>query len=349
MEPVRAAALAPKPIRPALSPQDIVCDCQGELDMADMDSQAVILIANEGGLFSMSAACHQWLVELGRNQHIEQAHFARVQDQTRTVLLARAQRASLHGHLNDAAIRKLGAIYEAAVLEAVRQHRPICLTDLFDYDPHTVDRCVEAMLAPVRRCYQEGLQPAVHIRVSSARLRERIVAALKALLVVPPSAERPAVEVIDCLTEADGQLPGLIMLSGDSADPTHRALARRHAQQARSAGPGAAAADRVGPRKSLGSNTRTHLYFYAHPCPLKNGLPDGARIAAEYAALFQAARQHQCTLVTLEILSDAPGHEGGLIAALTAAITTARDVTPALKVCIVTRNRKIRDGMQGCL
>jgi len=132
------------------------------------------------------------------------------------------------------------------------------------------------MLAPVRRCYQEGLQPAIHIRVSSPRLRERIVSALRLLLVTPPPKERPAVEVIDCLTEADRQLPGLIMLSGDSADPVHRVLARRHAQQARSAAPGAAAADRVVPRKSLGSNTGTHLYFYAQPCPLKNGLPDGA-------------------------------------------------------------------------
>ncbi|HEX8885340.1 MAG TPA: hypothetical protein VF797_12685 [Noviherbaspirillum sp.] len=65
--------------------------------MADMDSQAVILLAREGGLFSMSAACNQWLAELGRSQHSEQAHFARVQDQARSVLLARAQRAPMHG------------------------------------------------------------------------------------------------------------------------------------------------------------------------------------------------------------------------------------------------------------
>jgi hypothetical protein len=52
-------------------------------------------------------------------------------------------------------------------------------------------------------------------------------------------------------------------------------------------------------------------------------------------------------MVTLEILSETPGHEGGLIAALSAAITTARAATPALKVRIVTRNRKIREGMQG--
>ncbi|MBV0881236.1 hypothetical protein KTQ42_18225 [Noviherbaspirillum sp. L7-7A] len=175
---------------------------------------------------------------------------------------------------------------------------------MFDDDPHTVDQCVEAMLAPVRRCYQEGLQPAIHIRVSSPRLGECIVAALEVLPVVSPPTERPAMEVIDCLTEADRQLPGLIMPTGNSADPMHTALARRHAQQARSGAPGAAVADRVGPRKSPGSNIRTHLYFYAQPCPLKNGLPDGRRIAAEYAALFQAARQHRCTLVTLEILSE---------------------------------------------
>jgi hypothetical protein len=344
MDLVRTSAPAPKPIRPASSPRDIGCDCQGELDLAEIDSEAVILLAREGALFSMSAACHRWLAELGRNQHVEEAHFARVQDQNRTVLMARAQRAPMHGHLGDAAIRRLGETYQAAVAEAVRQHRPICLTALFDYDPHTVDQCVEAMLAPVRRCYQEGLQPAIHIRVSSSRLRERVVAALKVLL-----AERPAVEFIDCLTDADRQLPGLIMLSADSADPMHRDLARRHAHRARSAAPGATAAEPVGPRRSLGSDTSTHLYFYAQPCPLKSGLPDGARIAAEYAALFQAARQHQCTFVTLEILSEIPGHEGSLIAALSAAITSARAVAPALKVRIVTRNRKIREGMRGCV
>lgn len=347
MEAVRTSAVAPKPIRPALSPHDIVCDCQGELDFADIDSEALILVADEGGLFSVSAACHQWLAGLGRSQHAKQAHFAQVQDRSRTVLLARAERAPLHAHLSNASVRKLGEIYQAAVAAAARQRRPICLTDLFDYDPRTADQCVEAMLAPIRHCYQQGVQPAIHIRVSSARLKERIVAALKVLL-APPPAERPAVEVIDCLTEADRQLPGLIMVSGDSADPLNRDLARRHAQQARPALPGAAAALRVGPRKSLGSNTRTHLYFYAQPCPLKNGLPDGARIAGEYTALFQAARQHKCRLVTLEILSEAPGHEGVLIAALSAAIMSARAVTPELKVRIVTRNKKIRDGMQGC-
>jgi hypothetical protein len=296
----------------------------------------------------MSAACHQWLAELGRNQHVEEAHFVRVQDQTRTVLLAQARRAPMHGHLDDAAICKLGEIYEAAVATAVRQHRPICLTDLFDYDPHTVDQCVEAMLAPIRRCYRQGMQPAIHIRVTSPRLRERVVAALNVLLSALPPAERAAVEVIDCLTEADRQLPGLIMVSGDSADALSRDLARRHAQYAGSAPPGAAEASRVGPRKLLGSDTRTHLYFFAQPCPLKDGLPDGARIAGEYAALFQAARQHRCMLVTLEVLSETPGQESRLIASMSATIIAARAATPELKVRIVTRNKQIRDGMRGC-
>ncbi|MFL6717592.1 MAG: hypothetical protein ACJ8G3_14640, partial [Burkholderiaceae bacterium] len=64
MELVRTSALAPKPIRPARSPQDIVCDCQGELDLADIDREAVILVAHEGGLFSKSPACQRWLAEL---------------------------------------------------------------------------------------------------------------------------------------------------------------------------------------------------------------------------------------------------------------------------------------------
>ncbi|MFL6715588.1 MAG: hypothetical protein ACJ8G3_04420, partial [Burkholderiaceae bacterium] len=342
------SALAPKPIRPARSPQDIVCDCQGELDLADIDREAVILVAHEGGLFSKSPACQRWLAELSRGRRAEEAHFVKVQYQGQTVLLARAQRAPMHGRLDGAAIRKLGGIYEAAVATAVGQHRPVCLTDVFDHDPHTADQCVEAMLAPIRRCFQQGLQPAIHIRVSSPLLRERIVAALKMLLATAPLAERAAVEVIACLTEADRQLPGLIMLSSDSADPLSRDLARRHAQHARSAAAGAAASSRVGPRKSLGSNTKTHLYFFAEPCPLKNGLPDGARIAGEYAALFQAARQHHCKLVTLEILSETPGHEGSLIAALSAAIMAARAVTPDLKVRIVTRNSQIGDGLRAC-
>ena len=205
------------------------------------------------------------------------------------------------------------------------------------------------MLAPIRRCYQEGLQPAIQIRVSSPRLQARIVSALNTLVSAPPPEEQPAVEVLDGLTDADRRLPGLIMVSADSIDPLHRKLARRHAQQVRTAPPGAtAAAWRVEPRKRLGGDTRTHLYFYARPCPLKDGLPDGARIAGEYTALFQAARQHKCSLVTLEVLSETPGQEGGLIAALSAAIMTARATTPALKVRIVTRNEKIRDGIRRC-
>jgi len=47
-------------------------------------------------------------------------------------------------------------------------------------------------------------------------------------------------------------------------------------------------------------------------------------------------------------LSETPGHEAGLIAALSADIMTARAATPALKIRIVTRNRKIRDRMQDC-
>ncbi len=350
---IRTSAGAPRPILPALSPRDIVCDCQAELDVADIDSQALILIANEGGLFSLSAACQLWLAALGRRQHASETHFARVQDQRQTVLLAQAQRTSMHGHLSAGAIRKLAETYDAAVAQAISQSRPICLTDLFDHDPCTVDQCVEAMLAPIRRCYQEGLQPAIQIRVSSPRLQARIVSALNALVPAPPTnerpEERPAVEVIDCLTDADRRLPGLIMVSADSIDPLHRKLARRHAQQVRAAPPGAAAAAwRVEPRKRLGGETRTHLYFYARPCPLKDGLPDGARIAGEYTALFQAARQHKCSLVTLEVLSETPGQEGGLIAALSAAIMTARATTPALKVRIVTRNEKIRDGIRRC-
>lgn len=350
---IPASALAPRPIRPALSPRDIVCDCQAELDVADIDSQALILIANEGGLFSLSAACQLWLAGLGRRQHASETHFAKVQDQRQTVLLAQAQRTSMHGHLSAGAIRKLAETYDAAIAEAISQSRPICLTDLFDHDPCMVDQCVEAMLAPIRRCYQEGLQPAIQIRVSSPRLQARVVFALNTLVSAPPPderpEERPAVEVIDCLTDADRRLPGLIMVSADSIDPLHRKLARRHAQQVRTAPPGAtAAAWRVEPRKRLGGETRTHLYFYAQPCPLKDGLPDGARIAGEYTALFQAARQHKCRLVTLEVLSETPGQEGGLIAALSAAIMTARATTPALKVRIVTRNGKIRDGIRRC-
>lgn len=343
-QPVRTAATTP--IRPAQSPQDISCDYQSELDMADIDREAVILICNEGGLFSLSPACRQWLAELGGNQHAGEAHFGKVQYQAQTVLLARAERAPMHGHLNAAAIRRLGAVYDAAVATAVAQDRSICLTDLFDYDPRTADQCVEAMLAPVRRCYREGRQPAIHIRVTSSRLRETIVAAVKVLLSAQP-AERPGVEVIDCLNEADRRLPGLIMISGDSVDPLNRTLARRHAQHAGQARAGTAAASRVVARKLLGSDARTHLYFFAEPCPLKNGLPDGARVAGEYAALFHEARQHQCKLVTLEVLSATPGHETLSVAALSAAIMAARAVTPELKVRIVTRNKQIREGMQG--
>lgn len=315
--------------------------------MADIDRQAVILIANEGGLFSMSPACQRWLAQLDRSQRAAEPHFVSVQDGARTVLLARSQRSPLQARLGDQEILTLGKIYQAAVATAVAQHRPICLTDLFDHDPRTVDQCVEAMLAPVRRCYREGLQPAIHIRVSSLQLRERIVAALNLLLAAAPLAERAAVEVADSLTEADLQVPGLIMVSIDSANPLSRQLARRHAQLSRTAAPGAALSC-IGPRKRLGSNTRTHLYFYARPCPLKKGLPDGARIAGEYAALFEAARQHGCKLVTMEVLSEIPGHEGILSAALSAAILAARAMTPDLKVRILTRNEKISDGMQGC-
>ncbi|WP_194712020.1 hypothetical protein [Noviherbaspirillum soli] len=341
-QPLRTAATIL--IRPAQSPQHISCDYQSELDMADIDREALILIANEGGLFSLSLACRQWLAELDRNQHAGEAHFSKVQYQAQTVLLARAERAPMHGCLDAAAIRRLGEVYDAAVQLAAAHNTPICLTDLFDYDPRTADQCVAAMLAPVRRCYREGLQPAIHIRVTSSRLRETIVAALKVLLSAQP-AERPAVEVIDCLTEADRQLPGLIMVSRDSADPLNRALARRHAQHA-AATAGAAAVSRVVPRKLLGSHARTHLYFLAQPCSLKNGLPDGARIAGEYAALFHEARQHRCKLVTLEVLSEMPAHEDLSIAALSAAIMAARAITPGLKVRIVTRNQRIRDGMQ---
>ena len=341
--PARIAASTP--IRPAQSPQHIACDYQSELDIADIDREAVILIAHEGRLFSLSPACRRWLAELDGKQHAGEGRFSKVQYQGQTVLLARAEQASMHGHLDAAAIRRLGEVYDAAVQLAIAQNRPICLTDLFDYDPRTADQCVEAMLAPIRRCYREGRQPAIHIRVTSSRLRETIITALKVLLSTQP-AERPAVEVIDCLTEADRQLPGLMMISRDSADPLNRAVARRHAQQAGPARAGAAAASRVVPRKLLGSQARTHLYYLAQPCPLKNGLPDGARIADEYTTLFHEARQHQCMLVTLEVLSETPGHEGSSVAALSAAIMAARAIIPALKVRVVTRNKKIKNNMQ---
>lgn len=342
-KPVRAATTTP--ILPAQSPQDISCDYQSELDVTDIDSKAVILIAYQGNLFSLSPACLRWTAELGEEQHAAEEHYSKVHYRGQTVLLARAARAPLGAHLDAAAIRRLGEAYDAAVRLAIAHGRPICLTNLFDDDPQTADQCVEAMLAPVRRCYREGMRPAIHIRVTSRRLQESVVAALKALLSTQP-AERPAVEVVDCLSEADRQLPGLIMVSADSADPLNSAVARRHAQQAASARAGAAAASRVVPRKLLGSQARTHLYYVARPCPLKNGLPDGARIAGEYAALFHEARQHQCMLVMLEVLSETPGHEGATIAALSAAIMAARAVSPALKVRIVTRNRQIGDAMR---
>jgi hypothetical protein len=342
--PSRTAATTP--IRPAQSPQHIPCDYQSELDMADIDREAVILIANEGGLFSLSPACREWLAELDRHQHAEEGHFSKVSYQTQAILLARAERAPMHGYLDAEAIRRLGEVYDAAVATAVAQDRPICLTDLFDYDPRTADQCVEAMLAPVRRCYREGRQPAIYIRVTSSRLRETIVAALKMPLSAP-SAEQPAVRVIDWVTAADLQLPGLMMISGDSGNPRINALARRHARYAQPAAAGAAAMSRVVPRRLLGSNTRTHLYFLAQPCPLKNGLLDNARIASEYAALFHAARQYHCKHVTLEVLSESPGYEVILANTLSAAIMAAQALTPELKVCIVTRNKQIRDGLAG--
>jgi hypothetical protein len=343
---VRTSPVEPTPIRPAQSPQDICCDWQSELDLADIDSEAVILVRSGGGLFSMSSACNRWLEDLSHHQHVEEAHFSKVHYQRQTVLLARAQHLTVNGNVGGEESRRLSQIYEAAVATAVSEGKPICLTDLFDYDPRTADQCVEAMLAPIRRCYQEGKQPAVHIRVSSPSLRENVVAALKALLLVP-LPQRPAVEVIDRLTEADMQLPGLIMVSGDATDPLSRRLARRHAKNTKSAAPGAAVS-RVGPRRMLGSQTKTHLYFFARPCPLKNGLPDGALIAGEYAALFDEARRHQCELVTFEVLSETRGQEKRLVAALSAAIIAARALAPKLKVRIVTRNKAIRDGVQAC-
>lgn len=341
-----ARTTATTPIRPAQSPQHIPCDYQSELDMADIDREAVILIANEGGLFSLSPACREWLAELDRHQHAKEGHFSKVPYQAQTVLLARAERAPMHGYLDAAAIRRLGEVYDAAVATAVAQDRPICLTDLFDYDPRTADQCVETMLAPVRRCYRDGRQPAIYIRVTSSRLRETIVAALKMPLSAP-SAEQPAVRVIDWVTAADLQLPGLMMISGDSGNPRIKALAQRHARYARPAAAGAAAMSRVVPRKLLGSNTRTHLYFLAQPCPLRNRVPDNARIASEYAALFHAARQYHCKHVTLEALSESPGYEVILANTLSAAIIAAQALTPELKVCIVTRNKQIRDVIEG--
>lgn len=343
---VRASPVEPGPIRPARSPENICCDWQSELDLADIDRQAVILVRSEGGLFSMSPACSRWLEDLSRHQHVEEAHFVKVRYQKQTVLLARAQHPLMSGDPGSEETCRLGELYEAAVATAVSEDKPVCLTDLFDYDPRTADQCVEAMLAPIRRRYREGMQPAVHIRVGSPGLREKVVAALKALLLVP-LAQRPAVEVIECLTEADMQLPGMLMVSGDATYPPSRKLARQHAQNTRSAAPGAAVS-RVGPRRILGSQTSTHLYFVARPCPLKNGLPDGALIAGEYAALFEEARRHQCQLVTLEVLSETRGQEGLLVAALLAAIMAAHALAPDLKVRIVTRNKAVREGVQGC-
>lgn len=181
-KPVRAAATTTTPILPAQSPQNISCDYQSELDMADIDSHAVILIAYEGNLFSLSPACLRWMAELGEEQHAAEEHFSKVHYRGQTVLLARAERAPLGAHLDAAAIRRLGEAYDAAVRLAIAHGRPICLTNLFEDDPRTADQCVETMLAPVRRCYQEGRRPAIHIRVTSRRLQENVVAALKALL-----------------------------------------------------------------------------------------------------------------------------------------------------------------------
>ena len=345
------AAAQPVPILPARLPEEITCDWQAELDFADMDRQAVILLQDEGGLFSMAPACSQWLAELRRHQQYRETHFTRVQHQGQVALLAPAQRTPMNGQLCTEQIARLGETYEAAVETAVRQGKPICLTDLFDDDPRTVDQCVEAMLAPIRRRYRMGMQPAVRIRVTSPRLRERIAAALGDLLVVP-LAERPALEVIDRLTEADMKLPGLMMVTGASSDYAEGALrgtlSRLYRPHGKPAGTGADAAPRVSPRKSLGGHAATHLYFFARPCPLKSGFPDGARIAGEYAAFFEEARQRRCQLVTLEILSETPGQEGQLIAALSAAIMAAQARSPGLKVRLLTRNPAIRAGLQSC-
>jgi len=186
------------------------------------------------------------------------------------------------------------------------------------------------------------VRPAIHIRVTSAKLQEKILLALENLPYTAAAlSARPDLEVTDRLEEEDLKLPGMMMVTARTAGFATGALGRRLARlYANSREPGM---DRVCPRRLLSGQNRSHFYFFASPCPLKDGYPDGAGLAGEYGSLFTAARQKGCQLVSIEVLSEGAGHDAMLAAGLAAAILSARAQTPELKVRVVSRSAVIRD------
>jgi hypothetical protein len=326
-------------IEPASRLQDICCDSQSRLDLADIGQGAAVLVRSSAGPDSMSPQCEEWLHGLRRLPQGAEPHFNTVRDGERTILLARHQVAPLNGRLSALQVKAIEDMSAAALDLAAAQGRPACLTTLFDYDPCTVDQCVEAMLAPLRRLLRQGLAPAVHIRAASPRLQEAISRALR----TSTPATRGLV-LADVLTEADITEPGMMMLtagtSGFAAGPLKKVLARLRAQFRE------APADRVRPRRQLGQDSYARLYYFADPCPLRNRLPDGPAMAAAYADFFAAARMHGCRQASIEVLSEAPGHEGVLVAALAAAVMAAQSASPGLRVRVLTGNPAIRQGLE---
>jgi len=123
----------------------------------------------------------------------------------------------LNSTLAEAQIVSLENVYRFALGNALSTGEPILLTQLFDYDEAVGDRCIYAMLSPIKNAIAEGKRTAVHIRVTSKNLHEKICAAIKSgLKLIEPLSMRPFVEIKKKTTETDLQCLGMMMVTRDT-------------------------------------------------------------------------------------------------------------------------------------
>jgi hypothetical protein len=334
-------------IKEAKSLKDISFDWQSELDVSDSGRSTYILARDSASPESTSAHFEDWLRSLGCVQKKNDGNCTLVQFQEKEVILASYQARPLNSCLTDSQIGYLEKIYRYAVDLAVSNGKSILLTNLFDCEELTVKRCVYAMLAPVRDSIAAGRRPAVHIRVTSERLRAEIQAGLESSLrLITPLHMRPLVEIKPIIDKIGLALPGMMMVTQQTQnlfeDAPHNRFSYLYGEYE------SGRAGKVGVRGVLSDNSVTRLYFFAEKFGLdKHGFSQVQEISDEYAEFFKAARGRKCLYVTIELLWVPEKHKHKdnifLLDKLCAEIKKANKMEPQLKVCLVTPNKGAGD------
>ena len=316
--------------------RDISCDWQSELDIRDVDKNIRVLMRSTPGPCCMSLQCEAWLERLIHAQKKNKTEYKMARSGKQGVILADYQVRPLNSTFSKEQMIGLKKIYRVALNDALAEHKPILLTQLFDYDEAVSERCIKFMLDPIKKAIALGGKPAVHIRVTSKELHGKISAAIK--------NDRPFMEIREKITEQDLRCAGMIMVTRDTENLFEKAprniFSNLYAEYEKKR------MEKIVVRNILTEKSSERFYFFSEQLGLnKDGLPQGSRIANEYARFFEAVRRKRCRYATVSLLwlLEDSKYDQILAGQLCAAMINARQKQPDLKMCILSRHKAVTD------